>query len=426
VIAVIGPAGSGKSTLLNTLAGREVTETGPVRPTTTEPVAWVGSEVPTTLNGVRRRTEGILVDAWRPPPDGAVIVDCPPPQVVDEQGESIATQVLEVADAAVFVAAATRYADAGGFDQLDQAASRRLPTVMVVNRLPEDPVRQSAIAADFARKLAQRRIIERADAEIIATIPESPTIDGMLDRQLIARVAKDIEAMADPQSAPEIVDSVMRATLVRLRLDLTALRNEVIDSAVRRVDLLDTVRHRYRHHARELIGEVRGGRFATVDPDDVLDVIAIATARHCGQAARESAEAWFELAPELLDGHPGLFGHAADGVSAARDRLEYWAEELKSLPERVGHRGRLRSRRTVRAVRRWVFDPAFRPSRRHRRRIRRVPGLVSAARDELAVEIDGILVSDSQRFFERLGPAPPPGVLADLVVDGRTDTKAES
>ena len=44
VLALAGGTGSGKSSLLNALAGREVSRTGPLRPVTGEPVAWVPAD----------------------------------------------------------------------------------------------------------------------------------------------------------------------------------------------------------------------------------------------------------------------------------------------------------------------------------------------------------------------------------------------
>jgi hypothetical protein len=49
VLALVGGTGSGKSSLLNALAGEEVASTSPVRPHTTEPMAWVPTEAEPAL-----------------------------------------------------------------------------------------------------------------------------------------------------------------------------------------------------------------------------------------------------------------------------------------------------------------------------------------------------------------------------------------
>jgi ribosome biogenesis GTPase A len=50
VLALIGGTGSGKSSLLNALAGEEVASTSPLRPHTTEPLAWVPSRSAPSLS----------------------------------------------------------------------------------------------------------------------------------------------------------------------------------------------------------------------------------------------------------------------------------------------------------------------------------------------------------------------------------------
>ncbi|NIR36404.1 MAG: hypothetical protein GWN07_10460 [Actinobacteria bacterium] len=108
-------------------------------------------------------------------------------------------------------------------------------------------------------------------------------------------------------------------------------------------------------------------------------------------------------------------------MAAARDRLEFWLDDLGDLPERVAGRpvrSSRRRRRLTGALRRAVLDPSFRPEPPIRRMLERMPGLVEAARHSLAVEIDGILASDGIRFAEAVGPAPAAGVLAALSFPG--------
>jgi energy-coupling factor transporter ATP-binding protein EcfA2 len=60
VLALAGGTGAGKSSLLNALAGKEISPAGPLRPVTTEPVAWVPADAAGELGpllrwvGVRR------------------------------------------------------------------------------------------------------------------------------------------------------------------------------------------------------------------------------------------------------------------------------------------------------------------------------------------------------------------------------------
>jgi hypothetical protein len=84
------------------------------------------------------------------------IVDTPPPGITDGSGVSIASQVLDVADACVLVAGGTRYADGATFELAARAARRGLPVVFVLNRLPTTPEIGRVIVGDFAAKLAAR------------------------------------------------------------------------------------------------------------------------------------------------------------------------------------------------------------------------------------------------------------------------------
>lgn len=418
VVAVVGPSGGGKSTIVNSIARRRICDVGPLRPTTSEPMAWTDGAVPLTLDGLRSRIPGGLVDSLRPPPAGVVVVDTPPPEVVDESGEPIVHQILEVADAVVFVTGATRYADADAFALLEIAAGRSLPTVMVLNRLPGPPEQHQLIAADFVAKLAARRLVPRADVELVATIAEgsvSPD-SGVLAPEAVARVTKDLEAMADPQSRPDIIATAVAGSLRRLRVDLAAIRSHVIDSAVRRIELLDPMRSIYRDQARRLIAEVRRGRFCAVAADDLIDALAPAATRRCGVAARAAAELWHQAAPAVIERSPELFEHGTGTLEAARERLGFWLVDLDDLPGRMAGKrfGRRRRRRLTKAIRSSLVDPRFVPRRRTVRRLEKIPGVVEAARERLADELRGILETDSLRFSEQLGPAVSGGVLNDL------------
>ncbi|HSG79692.1 MAG TPA: GTPase domain-containing protein, partial [Acidimicrobiia bacterium] len=123
VIAVVGGSGSGKSTLVNSLAHRAVSPAGPLRPTTTAALAWHGERLPEPARALAERIPVTLEDEGRPPPDGLVFVDTPEPSA-HADGVPIAASVLEAADVCLFVASPGRYADAAGWELLEQAARR--------------------------------------------------------------------------------------------------------------------------------------------------------------------------------------------------------------------------------------------------------------------------------------------------------------
>lgn len=421
VVVVAGPGGGGKSTILNSLARRRIGRTGPVRPTTTAPVAWTGDDLPPTLDRLRARVSGEVVDTLRPPPEGVVLVDSPPPEVLDRSGRAIAESLIRVADALVFVAGATRYADAETFTLLESAARRGLPTVIVLNRLPQDPGDQRVVVADFAAKLARRRLIPRPDPEAIVAVAEgmvSPETGG-LGPEDVARVRKEVEALADPQARPGVAADAVEGALRLLRADLAAIRADVIDGEVRRVELLDPMLAAYRQEGQRLVAAVKSGRFATAEPDRISHALASAAARRAGSAARLTAEAWAEVAPDVLDGAPELYGHGRETLSAARERIDFWLDELGPLIDSRATRrlSRRRRRRLIDLVRRAALDRRARPTSSERRLLDRVPGVVEAARELLAEELRGIVEADARRFRDRLGPGAPPGILAELAVE---------
>lgn len=424
VVAVVGPGGGGKSTIVNSIARRRISDIGPLRPTTVEPLAWTDGTLPATLDALRGRVPGSLVDSLRPPPEGVVLVDTPPPEVIGHSGMPVVQQILDVADAVVFVTGATRYADADAFALLEFAAGRGLPTIMVLNRMPDSPELQQLIAADFAAKLAARRLLPRPDAELVTTVVEGivSSDTGALAPEAVARVTKDIEAMADPQSRPGIIAAAVAGSLRRLRDDLAAVRGHVIDGAVRRVELLDPMRAIYRREARRLISDVRSGRFASVEGARLIEDLASAATRRAGLAARASAELWHESAPAVIERTPGLFGHGTGTLEAARERLGFWVSEVDDLPRRMSphHLSRRKRRRLAESVRMALIDPRYTPDRRTGRRLEKIPGLVESARVSLADELQGILETDSLRFVERLGPAITGGILTELSTEAFT------
>ncbi len=400
------------------MAQCRISDTGPLRPTTAEFVAWMGGSVPATFDALRGHIPGSLIDSLGPPPDGVVIVDTPPPEVVGSFGVPIACQILEVADAVVFVAGATRYADAGSFALLEMAAGRGLPTVMVLNRLPRAPELQQVIAADFAAKLARRRLLTRSTAELVTMVAEGPISPdtGALSLEAVAMVTKDVETMADPHSRPDIIAAAVAGSFRQLSTDLAAIRSHVIDAEVRRIELIDRMRSLYSKEARRLISEVRSGKLASVDPGRLVDGLASAATRSAGLAARASAEWWHESAPALIEQAPDLFGHGDRTLEVARERLRFWFLEVRDLSLRLSPRKlhRRKLRRLAESVRLASIDPHLTANGRTARRLARAPGLVDLAGDRLADELRGILETDLLRFVDRLGPAVGGSILTEL------------
>lgn len=421
VIAVVGVSGSGKSTLINSLARRRITETGTLRPTTIEPIAWGGEMLPATLDALRRRLPGRMVDSLRPPPDGVTLVDTPPPGVLDGAGASIAAQVLAVADACVLVAGAHRYADAAGFELAALASARDLPIVFVLNRLPPTPEMQRMLIEDFAAKLAGRGLIARPAVEAIVAIPEGVVSSERsgLATDAVLGLRKEVERLADPHQRMMVLRASVSRSVEMLEADLDTVRRALIEAEARRSALADPVTISYASAAAELADLLRRGAFAAVkeDPEQLADMLAAAAARRAGQAASRAADLWEGMAAAPVSSD--LFTHGRGTPEVARERLAWWCADLPRLAgEATGRtvKGR-RADRLVAAVRRAVFDPAHQATRRERRILARHPGLVALASDRLAEELAGITEVDAARFTAALGGVTPWGVLNDLTLE---------
>jgi len=420
VVAFAGVSGSGKSTLVNSVARRSISHGGTRRPTTIEPVAWTGTQLPPTLDALRRRMPGRLVDTLRPPPEGMVLVDTPPPGVVDDRGESIASQILAVADVCVLVAGASRYADASGFDLADRAHERGMPIVFVLNRAPASPEASSTLVDDYAAKLAGRGLLPRPDEELIVTIAEGPvsTDTGGLPGDWVAGLRKELQAIAEREERAATIQRGIDRAMARLAESLSTLRSMLISAETRRVALLDPVRIAYGRAAAGMVTDLRGGAFAETadDPDALMSALASGAARRAGRAARAAAERWAVTAPEATD--PSLFGHGPGLVEAARERIAWWVADIPAVAEEVSGRA-LRGRRKGRfvgLVRRSAVDRRFVAGGRDARLLARHPGAREAALRRLEEELEGVIQADSKRFTESLGPGSPDGLLAELTI----------
>ena len=239
LLAVVGGStGAGKSTLVNSIARREVTRSGVLRPTTRSPVlvhhpydsgAFLSQRI---LPGLARVTseapepaQPIDIDAPRVtalrlvPHDGMTpglaVVDAPDIDSVVEANRDLAVQLLLSADLWVFVTTSARYGDAVPWKLLKQAVDRGVAVAVVLDRVPPD------VMQEVRRDLATRLRDGGLGTSPMFTIPETPLEGGFLPEDLVAPLAGWLRRLAlDARSR----DVVVRRTLIGI---LDSLRDRV-------------------------------------------------------------------------------------------------------------------------------------------------------------------------------------------------------
>jgi hypothetical protein len=239
LLAVVGGStGAGKSTLVNSIARREVTRSGVLRPTTRSPVlvhhpydsgaflsqrvlpglARVTSEAPEPAQPIE--IDAPRVTALRLVPHegitpGLAVIDAPDIDSVVEANRELAVQLLSSADLWVFVTTSARYGDAVPWTMLKQAVDRGVAVAVVLDRVPPDVMQE--VRTDLATRLRDRGL----GTSPMFTIPETPLDGGFLPEPLVAPLAGWLKRLAlDVRSR----DVVVRRTLIGI---LDSLRERV-------------------------------------------------------------------------------------------------------------------------------------------------------------------------------------------------------
>jgi hypothetical protein len=209
-VVFAGSTGTGKSTLLNSISGIDVSGTGPLRPTTREPVVLAADpERYTSIGDVRCATAG----GSAPILSSMTFVDTPDIDSTSARHRMVSEIMIDHADVVVFVSSALRYGDLVPWEVLRRAKSRGAPLLVVLNRVSTG---SGGAVADFSRLLEQ----EGLDGEVIVVHEHHLGADAAsvpsvavrsLRRRLMAEVADN------ERQRGEIMSSVLWSTLAEAR-----------------------------------------------------------------------------------------------------------------------------------------------------------------------------------------------------------------
>ncbi|MDQ3871452.1 MAG: GTPase domain-containing protein, partial [Chloroflexota bacterium] len=380
---LLGSTGAGKSTLLNTIAGRPVSRTGVLRPTTREAVllataadAQVLLEPEAPLSSLARNRIQLAAGAGARP--GLALVDAPDIDSVERDNRALADALVEAADLCLFVTTGTRYADRVPWDVLHRVRERGLPLIVVVNRLPPDGADARAVLEDVERLMSQAGLggEVRGRLEIVGVREGDldPEREGLRPDTVAAIVRRIDELSADRESRRSLAAQSLAGAIAGLGPLAHAVADDLEHEAID-ADALHRIAHTtYAEELRALESELRGGRFlreevlrnwqtfvgadqvtrlfssgigrirgviltlirgtppapiAVVEQETTSDLAAVSLS-HAAEAARRTAARWSERegGADLLATDASLWSPSADFTERLDARLRGWIQVI--------------------------------------------------------------------------------------------------
>ncbi|MEX0796815.1 MAG: dynamin family protein [Acidimicrobiia bacterium] len=219
-VVFAGPTGSGKSTIINSIAGRTISPSGSIRPTTTKPLVFSDSRRSGTVDLGDVQFDIALGDVAFL--NDVALIDTPDIDSTNAANHRSALGVLAAADVVVFVASALRYADLVPWEILRSVTERGIPVIHVLNRItPESP----GAVIDFRRRLRAAKITPR-----IVTISEHRLGN---ERLLPATAMKSLRAEMMGQVGHLNRYECLERAFAAVRSDLSSMVHAVNSDMVR-------------------------------------------------------------------------------------------------------------------------------------------------------------------------------------------------
>lgn len=220
VVVVGGSTGSGKSTLVNSVLGTEVSDAGVLRPTTRTPVLVVNPEDVQAFaeHPLAQISRTVVSEAV---PAGLALVDASDLDSVQESNRILARRLLEAADLWLFITTAARYGDHTPWSTLEDAAARRTPIGVVLNRVPARILPE--VRRDLVGRLEDLGLAESP----FFVVPDAGPHEGLLPEDSVAPLRDWLRLLAGRHRAAGLVRRTGRSTWAALRTDLARLADDV-------------------------------------------------------------------------------------------------------------------------------------------------------------------------------------------------------
>ena len=268
-VVIMGSTGAGKSSLFNALAGKRVSASGVLRPTTREPVLLAAPEDAAALETdtdrgawARRAQLRIVADA-EAGRRGLLLIDAPDIDSVESANRELAAELLEAADLVVYVTTASRYADQVPWQMLERARERGVPLLAVLNRLPPEQADAASVREDHRRLLERGRL---AESGAFGALEVVSVVEGEVDAERDALAADAVapvraaldHLVRDQDARRELARRALAASLGALPPQLSGIAGEM-DAEAEAGDRLLAIASRAYAARRAALGEEIGG-----------------------------------------------------------------------------------------------------------------------------------------------------------------------